>query len=576
MVVKPPVKTHGVALATALVACATTRAVPPHAHRAPAAPLVVSVVVDQFPAWLALDRLGALPAEGGFARLRREGTWHRQLRYMHAATDTAPGHSSLYTGRPPRESGILANEFPNGRGGRSSILDDASSHVVTPTETADATSSSIARLRVDTVADALRERHPDAVIVSVSLKDRGAIFGGGRHPDATLWYDPRRGSFVTSTAFATRFPAWAAEVGSAQAILAARPEAWTLLDPAWVREHAATPDAQPGEGDLDGWGTTFPHAFANSTRQGGALRASPFGDEAVLRVARAAVANTRRPGQPMLLAISLSSNDYIGHVFGPDSWEAWDQLRRLDASLGRFFTELDGLVGASGWSLVLSGDHGMTPLPELAGRDGAQTWCRPGAANPWERGCTPPSRLDPDAMGPELQASAVTALGPGAWVSGVVDPFVYLTAEARALPAPRRQLLLDTLSRQLRTHPEVERVVDAQTVPDACPAGEAVEALICRSIPRDSGAALFVQVRAGAFFDAGYTLGAGASHGSPYLYDRAVPLLVRAPGRVDAGVTLDEPVPFTRFRETVETLLGISGATPAQASPATNTPPSTR
>jgi hypothetical protein len=200
----------------------------------------------------------------------------------------------------------------------------------------------------------------------------------------------------------------------------------------------------------------------------------------------------------------------------------------------------------------------MTPLPEVLGRDGARPWCREGAPNPWERGCAPPSRLDPDALGPELQAAAVTAIGPGAWVMGVVDPYVYLTPEARALPAPRRATLRDALIRQLRNHPEVERVVDAESVPETCPEGEAVEALICRSIPRDSGAALYVQARAGAFFDAGYTLGMGASHGSPYLYDRAVPLFVRAPGRVDAGASLDAPVPFTRYRETVAALLGIA------------------
>ena len=73
----------------------------------------------------------------------------------------------------------------------------------------------------------------------------------------------------------------------------------------------------------------------------------------------------------------------------------------------------------------------------------------------------------------------------------------------------------------------------------------------------DSGAALYLQGRAGAFFDAGYVPGRGASHGSPYLFDRAVPLFVRAPGAVEAGRRVDEPVPFTRFREMAERLLGL-------------------
>ena len=72
-----------------------------------------------------------------------------------------------------------------------------------------------------------------------------------------------------------------------------------------------------------------------------------------------------------------------------------------------------------------------------------------------------------------------------------------------------------------------------------------------------SGAALYVQTRAGAFFDAGYVPGRGASHGSPYRFDRAVPLFIRAPGIFESGRRIDDPIPFTRFRESAERLLGL-------------------
>lgn len=540
---------------TANTAPVTVPAPPPEPARPP---LVVTIVVDQFAAWVAAERLGMLPDGGGFARLRREGTWFRQMRYLHAATDTAPGHSSLYTGEPPRETGILANEIPDARGARVSILRDESSHVVTFEGPTDAVGSSIARLRVPTLADALREHTADAVIVSVSLKDRGAIFGGGRHPDAVLWFDPGRDTFVTSTSFANALPQWARSVGNPDAVRALRATPWTLLDEPWVRAHAATPDDQHGEGDLEGWGTTFPHDFARARRPGGAMRASPRGDQAVLQVAEAAVEHARNPERPMLLALSLSSNDYVGHLFGPDSWEAWDQLRQLDASLGRFFTRLDALVGPRGWSVVLSADHGIVSLPEVQTIAAARPWCaRDGGTDAWERPCGALSRLDPDVIAQELQAAAVTAIGAGTWVRGVADPYVYLTPEAQALPADRSRRMLDAMIRRARQHPELERVVETSTVAQSCPEGESVEALLCRSIPRESGAVLFLQSRAGAFFDAGYTLGFGTSHGSPYLFDRAVPLFVRAPGVVEAGRVVDEPIVFTRFREMATRLLGM-------------------
>jgi hypothetical protein len=515
------------------------------------------VVVDQFAAWIAEERLTELPATGGFARLRREGTWYVQARYAHAATDTAPGHSSLYTAAPPRESGILANEVPNTRGERVSILRDETTHVVTFDGATDAVGSSIVRLRVPTLADQLRERVPGAVIVSVSLKDRGAIFGGGRHPDAVLWFDAGRDSFVTSTAFAQTLPTWARGMGAPDAVRALRTSPWTLLDERWVRAHAATPDDQPGEGDLEGWGTTFPHDFANARRPGGALRASPRGDLAVLQLAEAAVTHARDASKPMLLALSLSSNDYVGHLYGPDSWEAWDQLAQLDASLGRFFARLDALVGPRGWSLVLSGDHGIVSLPEVATIQGARPWCLAPTSDRWERPCGSLGRLDPDAIARELQEAAVVTLGAGQWVHAVADPYVYLTDAARALPPPRQSELMRVLEQRVRQHPEVERVLDTRTVPERCADDDTPEALMCRSVPSASGAALYIQTRAGAFFDSGYVLGSGTSHGSPYLFDRSVPLMVRAPGHEEAGRVVREPVSFTRFRETAERLLGL-------------------
>jgi arylsulfatase A-like enzyme len=69
----------------------------------------------------------------------------------------------------------------------------------------------------------------------------------------------------------------------------------------------------------------------------------------------------------------------------------------------------------------------------------------------------------------------------------------------------------------------------------------------------------------GAFFDTMYVPGHGTSHGTPYLYDRAVPLLVRAPGRVAAGAVVREPLPFSSFAHTAATLLGVpppAGALP--------------
>lgn len=536
-------------LLIAAAGCSRTPAASSSAQPA-RAPIVVAIVVDQMAAWTATERWPLLPASGGFARLRREGTWYRDVRYAHSATDTAPGHAAIFTGATPRESGIVNNErIVNGK--HVSFLRDEATKLVHASGVESAAGSSIAALRLPTVADRVRAASPAATIVSVSIKDRGAIFGGGRKPTATLWFDASLDRFVTSTAFADRLPTWAAPHTTNEALTMLRAQPWGLLDRAFVEEHASADD-QLGEGDWEGLGRVFPHEVSKARKPAVAFRATPFADEAVLAIAHAAL-RARAPNAPMFLAVSLSANDYVNHIFGPDSRESWDHLRRLDAMLARLFAALDEAVTAKGWSVVLTGDHGGVPLPELSTN---RAWCE--GKNPWGLPCTSGVRLFVDAMREELDAAAGAAVGAGRWVDGVADPFVVYTPEGRALAPPQRKLLDDAVVARLRAMPGVAEVHVVRDAPGVCPPhdDESVPALVCRSVDPNGPGDLYVVARAGSFFDPRYAVGEGMNHGSPYLFDRAVPTLVRGP-RVEAGRVVDKPVSFAWTTHWLEALNNV-------------------
>ena len=80
---------------------------------------------------------------------------------------------------------------------------------------------------------------------------------------------------------------------------------------------------------------------------------------------------------------------------------------------------------------------------------------------------------------------------------------------------------------------------------------------MCRSLWPDNKDALYVVAKKGSFFDTDYDVGKGMSHGGPYLFDRSVPLIVRAPGRAHGGLVIQEPVGFGAYVRTVAGLLGI-------------------
>jgi hypothetical protein len=509
--------------------------------------LLITIIVDQLAAWEAAERWPALPADGGFARLRREGLWVRELRYAHAATDTAPGHAALFTGTLPRDNGIVANDSVLGDDKPRGILNDPATRIVDARgKVVDAAGSSLARLRVDTVADALVAQVPGARVVSFSLKDRGALFAAGRNPTAVGWIDPSTFELITSTAF-PRLPSWAATAARDAVAERVRASAWTLSDAdrTFVAAHAETPDDAPGEGDLAGLGRVFPHPVATAK----AARATPFGDRFLFALGRAALANLSfNDGKPTLLALSLSSHDYVAHVFGPHSWEAWDELLELDRQLAGLLDAADRAVGKDGYAVLLASDHGSGALPEVAPAKRG-VGCRAGApADRWERPCQATRRISPravkEALGP--------LLGPAAW--GFADPFVYLGAAAAHGAVDER--LVERVKGALAPLGIVD-VVATRTAPTPCPAGDSRVALVCRSIDPKGPAALYLVVAPGAFFDPEVVTGSGSSHGSPYLYDRAVPLLVRAPGLVPAGVVREAPVSFASFTRTAAALLGV-------------------
>lgn len=521
--------------------------------------IVVSIVIDQLAAWIAEERWPELPASGGFSRLLREGTYVRDARYAHAVTETAPGHATLYTGVPPRVHGVWGNQaLAPGR--RIPILQDDRTSLVGPDGITKEPGSSGAILRVETIADLHRARHPLATIVSVSGKDRGAIFAGGKQPTASLWYDGASGALVTSTAFARGTIPGLAYVGRSERV-------WSLSDADWVARHAGTRDDQDGEGDWGGLGVVFPHSLATATKRTSAYRATPFADADLLALAAGFATVEGARNGPELLAISLSANDFIGHAFGPDSWEAWEALRSLDAELGRFFAVLDARFGKDGWSAILTGDHGVVPMPEVGT---SHPWCKPGSApDPWQRPCVgDASRIVAEELSKELAGAAGSES-----ILGVSEPYVFLSAKARASSGEERRRIDERVLDVLKRHPAVQEVIDVRDLPATCPPDDSVRALVCRSFVPGAAGDFYVVTRPGSFFDPFVVVGKGTSHGTPWLYDRSVPIVLRAPGRAAAGKKIAEPVPIASFTRALAELLGIDPPEPVRAAPRLLTAP---
>ena len=322
---------------------------------APKPRLVVVITVDQLrPDYL--DRYRP-QLRSGLAMLLKQGAVFTEAYHDHAITETAPGHATILSGRWPAHTGIIRNSV--------GVQDSA-----TPLIGVTGIGASPARFRGTELFDWLKAAEPTARALSVSGKDRGAILPIGRAKEQVYWYVG--GVFTTSRYYADSLPLWVRAFNGERVPFRAAGTQWTLLLP--ERDYPE-PDSVPYENQ--GRAFVFPHRLPSDSGQAAlAFLATPTMDSLTLAFAlegtRALRLGVR--GTTDLLAVSLSTTDYIGHAYGPDSREIHDQVLRLDRYLGRFFEQLFVRYGGSNVLIVLTADHGVTPFTERSralGRSGA-------------------------------------------------------------------------------------------------------------------------------------------------------------------------------------------------------------
>lgn len=525
---------------------APSPATPPATTEAATRPrIVVALVYDQLGTWVLDAHRARLDPSGAIRRTIDRGVYAHHVVYDYAGTYTAPGHAAIYTGAAPWQSGIPSNRiWDRERSLRLSALDDGT-HGLLGRGSVHASPS---RLAAESVADVLeRESGGTAVTVSLAMKDRSAVLPGGQHPDACFWLDPRAGGFTTSTYYASELPAWVS-AWQAEHPLAATMHVWEPEDAASLA--SLGPDDVAGEGAY-GWGTTFPHdpSAPGSIGEPDAYLSTPASTEHLLAFAREAVRRLHvgEDDRPDLLAISIATTDYIGHAFGPESWEYVDGLIRVDRAVGAFLDELEREHGPI--AVLVTADHGIAPLVERARMRGHEQAIR------W----TSEHELE------LLRAHLVATLGPGEWVDGWVQPYVYLA------PGPELDRARAEASAYLRARPGVDRVLDTRDAAALRASGDPVDALVGRSIPSPAPGDLYVVPSEWSVAEEELESASGTSHGSPWIYDREVPVLFSGPGVAHA--LHDEPgLAQARTATTIAHLLGVSAPALADPSPLPGAP----
>ena len=477
-------------LALLAIACARTPEPP-----VPAAPpaLIVWITIDQ----LRGDHLDHFRPvwTGGFRRLLTEGRVYTNASHDHGRTVTAAGHASLSTGVHPSRHGIIGNGW-NERSGDTWISMSNVGDSTARTVGANLPGVSPRNLMSSGLADWMMTADPGSLIASVSGKDRGAILPAAHAKGHVYWFEPA-GGFVTSTHYREANPEWVVRFNDQVVPRYMTDTVWAFTAPS-SSIYLSGPDTAAHESD--GVHTYFPHRIADivRNRDPNALRSwmerTPLADAAAVDFAEAMVTELGlgRDASVDLLAISLSQTDAVGHEYGPFSREQLDNLFRLDRRLGAFFAFLDRTVGRDRYLVALSSDHGvMTPPEDARALAGA-------------RRLTAGER---QAM-QQIVTEAVAA--------GGADTAARIAAG-------------------LKRHPLIADAWNAADLMQRTPS-DSIAVLMRRSMYPGRVAGPFSRQGVEALLRPGILANerTGTTHGSPYWYDRHVPMIFMGPG-VRAG-----------------------------------------
>lgn len=322
---------------------------------------MVGIVVDQM-RWDYLYRYYKRYGSNGFKRLIDQGFSCNNTMINYLPTKTAIGHSSIYTGSVPAIHGIAGNDFISEATGEK-IYCTADSSVFPVGTTWLEGKMSPKNLWVSTIGDELRlATNFRSKVIGVSLKDRGAILPAGHAANAAYWYDGISGKFISSSYYMLKLPIWVKQFNSKNYPQKFLDKNWATLYPIGTYVQSSR-DSVSYEQNFNGsTGPFFPVKTADLFLKNGygLLRSTPFGNTFTLDFAKSAVINEKlgQDEDTDLLAISLSSSDYIGHQFAPNSVEIEDTYLRLDRDLASFFLFLDSKIGKGNYTIFLTADHG--------------------------------------------------------------------------------------------------------------------------------------------------------------------------------------------------------------------------
>jgi len=463
--------------------------------------LVVGLVIDQM-RWDFLYRYNDLYTANGFKRLLKDGYSCENTLIPFMPTYTAPGHTCVYTGSVPAIHGIVGNNWYDKTTGTGVYCtQDEATQTVGSNSIAGKMSPK--NLWTTTVTDELRlATNFKSKVIGIALKDRGAILPGGHSANAAYWYDGQEGKWITSSYYMKELPVWVNDFNANDFPAKYMSKSWNL-DTAKSLYIQSTEDDMPFEGNIMGEaGVVFPHQLGSiKTGRNEAFKTTPFANTFTFDFAKAVVKNEQLGNNsvPDFLTVSISSTDYIGHTFGPNSMEIEDTYLRLDKDIADFLQYLDKVVGKDNYLFFLTADHGVAHVPAFLNQH-----------------AIPAGVVDDAGLLKKMNQLVQDKLGVKKAITTIMNYQIYLGD----FSLNKRKDVTSFIIAELKKEPYIANAVELEKISEGTLPEPQKKMMINGYTPNRSGDIQFVFTP--GYFDGGTK---GTTHGLWNPYDAHIPLL---------------------------------------------------
>ncbi|KAB2878465.1 alkaline phosphatase family protein [bacterium] len=510
--------------------------------------LIVFISIDQF-RYDYLTRFAPFFGADGFNHLIKKGANFVNCEYEHATTKTSVGHSVMMSGAYPRTTGIVANNWYDRDLRRLTYsVEDTLSPVLGLIQKSNRDGRSPRKFNGTNLGDALKHHNGNkSKVFAVSCKDDASILMAGRSANAAYWMNDAEGGFFTSSYYMKAFPEWVETFNREHSFDKWFGAKWDLLlgekDYPMIDISALRYYDYPKS-----WSGTLPYQIGISLEKPDAdyynlLIESPFSSEALLDFTERLTVEEELGADefPDILCISFSANDEIGHCFGPNSREVMDVTIRTDRYLERLFKFMDKAVGDEHILYVLTSDHGVAVMPEELKRLEIES-----------------GRVKPPVIEKLVQEAMTKKFGKldveSSYVGRMANLDFYFNRSALDEKKIDKKAAEDYISQVLtKSMPQIFRVYTAEHLMHGNISQDTVLRLVQNNYHTENSGDLVIILKPNFVWDRNEV---GTEHGSPYSYDRHVPLILYGTNWIKPG-NFGTPCSPADIAPTLSTIFGI-------------------